>query len=218
MVKQRQLIYEVDFTQLNEVPSEWNVQDRGDRVQGDNVYVDAEGLSIYTQPSPDPADDRWYGGSVVLEIPRTYGRFEVNVRVDAARFTKALALMWDPTEWPPEIDFMELGDTNWERQYNACTAHWAPQNFMIHRSYRVNLADMFQSVGLTWRERAIKFRLNGQVQPNMWGKDIRTEFDNPGIHEQMKLHLTYWPTHKLPSDPWPMAASRMVVRNVRVWE
>lgn len=187
--------------------------DSTDRADPANVELSDGVIGLWTRPD---ATGAWQGASVYLPTPFTYGKAIIRVRVDPARWTKALLMLLpDDGVWPPEVDFMELGgDENWNREYNACTVHYGEHNSRMHRTYLADLRQ-WQRIAVEWTPTTFSFLLDGQLQPSLWGH-LTTSVPNPGVDKPMKLHMTYWPTHKESPDPWPDVPSRMQVSHVLV--
>ena len=193
-----------DFT--HGIPAGWNTYD-SKRVCRSNVVAEDEAVSLWTRPY----GQEWRGGSLIWPEPFTYGSVTVVMRADKGRWTKALLMLWPAYEWPPEIDFLEMGGAlNWDRHKIAVTAHYDQDNKMIHRSIT---ADMTQwaTVSVSWTPELIIVSHEDEDGPA-----TPVVMVNPGIDNPMKVHMTYWPTHKAASDPWPVASSRMQVRWVSI--
>lgn len=164
----------------------------------------------------------WFGGSVVLEVPYTFGRFVIRVKLQAAKATKGLGMLWPASKvWPEdgEIDLLEIGgDDAWERQTVACNIHYGsePKHPIIHKKYEEDMT-AFHNVACAWRPTTFAFMCDGEVMPNiLWGGG-KTLAPNPGLVTPHKLHLTYWPHHNSDDDPWPTVESEMVVDRVRIY-
>lgn len=192
-----------DFTQG--VPAGWITYD-SKRIRASNVVAEDNAVSLKTRPY----GTEWRGASLVWPTAFTYGDVTVTMRSDKGRNTKALLMLWPEGAWPPEIDFLEMGGlNNWDRQKIALTAHYDPDNKMIHRSI---IADMttWSTVEVIWSPTQITF------SDSRAGSTTVTTIPNPGIDVPMKVQLAYWPTHKQAGDPWPTSASRMQVSQVTI--
>ncbi len=206
-------LFESRFASRDEVFELWNPAD-DKRNSPQNIEVNEGIMSLWTRV----VDGEWQGASIVWPHARTYGRFVARVKVDVAKYTKALLLLWPEGDWPPEIDFMELGGTeNYDRQKNTMAVHFGFEPFhpVVHRSYAADMTQ-WHTVAVNWRRDYITFTLDGKVMQNVWGK-TDTRVVNPGVHVPMKFHLTYWPHHNDDSDPWPLTESRMQVEWVKVY-
>lgn len=191
-----------------EILRDFNAYD-SKRTEDSNVVAEDGALSLYTR---EVAGKGWRGASLVLETPITYGHVAVEVRSDPAPWTKALLLMIYPPpkgpSWPPEVDFMELGgDKNWDRHKTTATVHYDPANLMIHCAKRIDMTQ-WRTVEMYWGPDLFEFYVDDQI--------VGKRFPNPGVTTPLKLHMTYWPTHKAITDPWPVAPSRMQIGSVTV--
>lgn len=192
-----------DFT--SGVPADWMTYN-SQRIRASNVVAEDNATSLWTRPY----GTEWRGASLVWDTPFTYGSVSVDLRVDAAHNTKALLMLWPVGAWPPEVDFLEMGGLdNWDRHKIALTAHYDPDNKMIHRSITTDMTQ-WSTVSVDWTPSTITFT------DLRSGVTTTQAIANPGIGVAMKVQLVYWPTHKLDGDPWPWASSRMQVRSVTI--
>lgn len=197
-----------DFTYGPDLPQGWNAYSSL-RTNSSNVVAEDGQTSLWTRQ----VNGVWRGASLVFEQEQLYGRFSVDCRADQGKWTKALLMLIYPAAyWPPEVDFLEMGgDANWDRHKIALTAHYDSDNKMIHRAFTVDMTRQ-AVVSCEWDSQQMVFEV---VRPD--GSEHQQQvIANPGIYAPLKLHMTYWPTHKKPTDPWPVAPSRMQVRSVTI--
>jgi hypothetical protein len=135
----------------------------------------------------------WKGSAAVLELPRTYGRFVVRCKSEAGPYTKINLNLWPASrQWPPEINFLEMGDWWWRRQRGTQTLHYGtPKDHRMIHSYYVRDMTRWHDVGLVWRKDRISYVLDGHVTRIIKGRFVPDE--------PMKLHLSVTPT-KLPNQ------------------
>lgn len=203
----------------------------GERMSADNVQVVAgpagmEERDVLKFTVRQENNGEWKGGVVVLEIPRKYGRFEFRVKTEKASHTKPIAQLFDRSQgWPPEIDFMEMGDDFADRQRCNMTVHYghvAPdgKHPAAHRAVEANMTH-WHNVGVEWRQHRISFLLDGQVRRNAWGGNTEV-VEGPDIPRGMmpdvplKLHIALVPTARNDSDPPPTSVSSMWVSWIKV--
>lgn len=124
---------------------------------------------VTLQTKYDSALGKWTTAGMCLCLNRslrqTYGEWEMRARVSAGD-SRAVALLWPTTGWPPEVDFMEMGgeDVQGTRQLNTMTVHYGPrsQNNMIHSSETGDFTQ-WHTIGVQWSPGVIRYLLDGQV-------------------------------------------------------
>ncbi len=132
-----------------------------------NVVVHDGMVSLETKY--DSALGRWTTAGMCLcqnkSLRQTYGEWEMHARVSAGD-SRAVALLWPTSGWPPEVDFMEMGgeDAQGSRQLNTMTVHYGPrsQNNMIHSSESGDFTQ-WHTIGVQWSPGVIRYLLDGQV-------------------------------------------------------
>ena len=152
----------------------------------------------------------WKGSAAVLEIPRTYGRFVVRCASEAGPWTKVNLNLWPANHhWPPEINFLEMGDWWWRRQRGTQTLHYGtPQTHkMVHSHYRRDMT-RWHDVGIVWRRNRISYLLDGRITRTIKGPFVPDE--------PMKLHLSVVPTKLHNREPKHTIALK--VASVKVFE
>lgn len=199
-------LYYVNFRDVDGLPDGWNFYS-SDRTKAANAFIQDGHLQLACRQ----VDGKWFGASGVLEKPQLYGRFVIKVRCEPGHGVKMLALLWPADgSWPPEIDFLEMGDLWWERQHNAQSIHYGPveqggHHPIIHSGYERDMT-RWHEVEVEWRHERVVYRLDGQTM---------REITDPHISDQpMKLHLSCKPTR----DVEPRDEVRMHVQYVRVFE
>lgn len=128
----------------------------------DNVSVEDGTLTLETRVQADGSLSV-AGVSNLKFGSRTYGEYEIRVRLDAADGTRGVGLLWPQADkWPPEIDFYEV--LNADRSVNLCTVHYGPKNDRKQSqcSYEADFTQ-WQTVGVRWLPNKVEFTLNGEV-------------------------------------------------------
>lgn len=92
------------------------------------AMVNVSGGMLHLQNKPD-ASGNWTSGGVGAwawpAATRTYGRYDVRVRFAPGAGVSAVGLLWPMApNWPPEIDFYEIGAEYATRQTMYVTNHW----------------------------------------------------------------------------------------------
>ena len=113
-------------------------------------------------------------------MKRTYGKFEIRARLDSARGTRAVALLWPANNggWPPEVDFFEVAGDNPARTDNLTANHYREdgvhkiQHALVESDYT-----KWHRIGVIWNPSSLRFTLDGKVvavqrgqvpQQDMW--------------------------------------------------
>ncbi len=117
-------------------------------------------------------DGRWVTGGVSnWRHSQTYGKWEVQVRVDPSDEIAYHLLLWPQDEvWPPEIDFAESFDGS--RQTLNAFYHGAAS--FEERSVTIDMSQ-WHVVGVEWEPGVLRFTVDGRV----WS-EVRSEADVPG--------------------------------------
>ncbi len=104
-------------------------------------------------------------------MKRTYGKFMIRARLDAAHGTRAVALLWPAAKvWPPEIDFFEVAGDNPARTRNLTANHYREdgvhkiQHALVESNYT-----KWHKIGVVWKPRVLKFLLDGKVMARQRG-------------------------------------------------
>jgi beta-glucanase (GH16 family) len=93
---------------------------------------------------------------------RTYGEYVARVRLDKGAGISAAALLWPVSDqWPPEIDFFEVGGDHGNRDQEFATEHRAPDNAQIQNIYNGDLTQ-WHTVAVQWLPDTIIFTVDGQ--------------------------------------------------------
>lgn len=105
-------------------------------------------------------DGRWLSGGVSnFPVSRTYGKWEVQVRVDPSDEVAYHLLLWPQDEvWPPEVDFAESFDGT--RQTLNAFVH--SDEGVEDASLRVDMSQ-WHVVGVEWEPGVLRFTVDGQV-------------------------------------------------------
>ena len=194
------------------------------RTAESNAVIEEGALSLWSREyTGTQKGDPWRGGSVVLELPRTYGKYAVDLRVDPGANTKALAMLIFPSagyDEDQEIDFLEQGgNLNADRHMIACSAHYGTDE-MVRRTLPEKGGDPLTTtewctVVCNWQP----FQITYVWRPlGDYTKQQSIQIPNPGVFQPLKLHLTHWPHYSKTGGPWPEAPSRMQVKEVRIWQ
>lgn len=128
-----------------------------------HVVVNQAGLNLETYR--DPAfGGRWVSGGVssAPALKQTYGKYEIRLRVGRGRGIQFAALLWPVADqWPPEIDFGELGGATNNRNSIAVALHYGPQDTQIQAGLKVNLT-RWHTVGIEWLPGRLNFTMDGR--------------------------------------------------------
>ncbi|MEA2555920.1 MAG: hypothetical protein QOI60_1251 [Actinomycetota bacterium] len=152
---------------------------RGTKFDPSHVHVSNGRLNLEVRKSHD---GRWRGGGVSLNLPRTYGEYQVRLRLSAGTGTRGVALLW-PSDgsWPPEIDFFEIGANSPRRVLNRQTLHYG-SNQMIHRKYKGHFTQ-WHNVGVIWRPGRLTYTCDGVARTHI--KSIHVPGRNMNLHLQV---------------------------------
>jgi len=183
-----------------------------------NAVIEEGALSLYSrQYTGTRKGDPWRGADVVLESPRTSGKYAVDLRVDPGVNTKALLMLIYPAAnyaVDQEIDFLEQGgNLNWDRHFIACTAHFGIDE-QVRRTLQVSTTD-WSTVVCNWQPDTISYTWRPLGD---WSQQVTVSIPNPGVVSPLKVHLAHWPQYSREGGPWPLAPTRMQVKEVRIWE
>ena len=172
----RQPLYSAYFTSA--LSSRWH-KFSGSKFDPSNVGVVNERLVLSVKKSPD---GRWRGGGVALQLPRTYGDFQVRLRLSAGTGTRGVALLW-PSDgsWPPEIDFFEIGATSPSRTLNRQTLHYG-SNLMIHTKYKGHFTE-WHNVGVRWSPGLLTYTRDGVERAHV--RSVHVPARNMNLHLQV---------------------------------
>lgn len=133
----------------------------------------------------------WKGAEVVLPTPLTYGRVVVRCRLPKGSF-KGLALLWPADgNWPPEIDFYEIGAMWSERERCNQTLHWGFPHEMRQTHYFGDFSQ-WHKIGVKWSPGVLRYICDGKLE-----QIVRSEHV-PSL--PMKLHLKSSPGNMATKD------------------
>jgi beta-glucanase (GH16 family) len=108
---------------------------------------------------------QWLGAGVGSNraIVQTYGKYEARIKSGPGLGIRAVALLWpDSPDWPPEVDFFEIGGDQPKRRVSTITNHYTPGHQMEHLSVPGHYMQ-WHNVGVEWTPDALKFTLDGRV-------------------------------------------------------
>lgn len=120
----------------------------------------------------DRGDGTWTSGGAANTgaAKRTYGKWEMRMRMTKGNGVKYAALLWPSNgTWPVdgEIDFAE--DGGGDRSGTSATTHYAGPDgsghYIVQRSLKVDMSQ-WQNVGVEWTPGKLAYTLNGQK----WGE------------------------------------------------
>lgn len=160
------------------LPSRWH-RFSGSKFDPANVHVTNGSLRLQVKKD---SGGRWRGGGVSLNLPRTYGVYQVRLRLSAATGTRGVALLW-PSDgtWPPEIDFLEIGADSPQRTASRQTLHFG-SNQMIHTNYRSHFTE-WHTIGLRWRPGHLTYLCDGVERKHVSSSHVPAR--NMNLHLQV---------------------------------
>jgi beta-glucanase (GH16 family) len=155
----------------------WGVYTGGQR-RAENVIVSDGKLTLRTKRTS--SGWTYAGVSNSRAMKRTYGKFVIRARLDRARGTRAVALLWPAHHagWPPEVDFFEVAGDNPARTHNLTANHYREDG--VHKIQHALVKSNYTKwhrIGVIWKPRVLKFLLDGKVvavqrgevpQQDMW--------------------------------------------------
>jgi beta-glucanase (GH16 family) len=158
--------------------SKWH-KFKGTKFDPAHVHVSSGQLRLVVAKSND---GRWRGGGVSLQLPRTYGEYQVRMRLSAATGTRGVALLW-PSDgtWPPEIDFHEIGASSPHRTVSRQTLHYG-SNQMIHTKYKGRFTQ-WHTVGVKWRPGHLAYTCDGVERKHVTSSHVPSR--NMNLHLQV---------------------------------
>lgn len=120
----------------------------------------------------DRGDGTWTSGGAANTgaAKRTYGKWEMRMRMTKGNGVKYAALLWPSNgTWPVdgEIDFAE--DGGGDRSGTAATTHYAGPDgtghYIVQRSLKIDMSQ-WQNIGVEWKPGRLVYTINGQP----WGE------------------------------------------------
>lgn len=130
---------------------------------------------------------RWVTGGVNNRhaASRTYGRYEVRMRLARGRGIAHAILLWPKSNiWPPEIDFSEDNGTDRRKLY-ATVHNSPPRPRRVQRSTAVDLTQ-WNTVGVIWTEGSLAYLLNGRTWATVSGDVV------PNIPMSLAIQTQAW--------------------------
>jgi beta-glucanase (GH16 family) len=115
----------------------------------------------------------WTGSGICASrvTTGTYGRYLLRVRYGHGLGTRATAMLWPTSGWPPEVDFMEYDARDAQHHLLMLTNHYnagGQTNLMQHAFIPGDYRE-WHTIGLEWTPNELKYTLDGQTTAVMTG-------------------------------------------------
>jgi hypothetical protein len=142
-------------------------------------------------------DNHWVSGGAGLSgIKGTYGAYFVRSRETAAG-PDTTALLWPSNnQWPPEIDFVEAGESS---GYESWFVHYDTPKDQVYGGTPINVTH-WHTWGVIWTASSITFTVDGKL----WGEVTNTS-EIPTITMELDLQAQSW--CGISGEPCPKVSS-----------
>lgn len=161
-----------DFNGTTVDKTKWGVYQGTSKLNAhpENVTVKNGYLNLATTK----VSGEWRGGGVsnARSFHQTYGKYEMRARLDPAKGTRGVSLLW-PTGggWPPEIDWFEIGGKNATRQGYLATNHYGAENNMDHLKIPGDFTQ-WRLIRLEWSPQLLAFYIDNKFVGKLTGPNI----------------------------------------------
>ena len=174
--------FEVDATSVefdSKYGADWSGPFEGVKFNKENFYV----LNSVAHLLFNDKSGQWKGSGIGHIPAQIYGKWAVRARA-VETGGRVVALLWPTYGWPPEIDFMESGDSY--RDHTTQTLHYdvlstpAHENKMVHNSYDVDMTK-WHTYGVEWTPGKLVYKLDGVEKGSVVGDFVP--------NQPMHIHL-----------------------------
>jgi beta-glucanase (GH16 family) len=101
----------------------------------------------------------------------TYGKFLIRARYGHGLGTKATAMLWPVSGWPPEVDFMEYDARDPRHSLLGLTNHYnaGGQTNLMQHAFIPGDYTQWHTIGVEWTPSQLKFTLDNKTSAVMTG-------------------------------------------------
>ena len=161
-------VFDDEFSGTSLDTSHWGVYTGGSR-RAANVVVHDGMVTLQTRRT----STGWTSAGLTSarSLVRTYGKYVIKARLDAAQGTRAVALLW-PTGgiWPPEVDFFEDSGEDAARTCNLTANHYLSSG--VHKIQQAPVTSDYTGwhrIGVIWASDHLSYLLDGVVVATVTG-------------------------------------------------
>jgi beta-glucanase (GH16 family) len=162
-----------DFTGSTINTAAWSVYNSGNAQRGPKL---ASNVVIHDGMATLKVTKRsgvWTGAGICASrvTTGTYGTYLIRARFGHGFGTRATALLWPKSGWPPEVDFMEYDARDPRHSELMLTNHYnaGGQTNLMQHAFIPGDYTQWHTIGLQWTPTELKYTLDGRTTAVMTG-------------------------------------------------